>query len=144
MDRSGIPCGILMDQNGNLIIAGTINNTGTNKDFVFFGYDPNGRERFREIYNTNLDDIAVDLAINPAGWIFITGYTVGANYSQINTIRCIPDGSLEIVRNYFISGQNIYPSELHWTLVQMCISQVRHREQESAEKILLLSNIHSI
>jgi uncharacterized delta-60 repeat protein len=82
--------GIAVDSDGNVYVVGEYYN-GTDDDYLIVKYGPAGNELWSEvIYSTANNERAVDVAVDSAGNIYVTGYSYSTAYEWV-TIKYGPD-----------------------------------------------------
>lgn len=91
--------GISVDASGNVYITGT--SYGTNNDYATIKYDASGSQMWVMRYNgaSNGRDDAMDIGLDGAGNIFVTGFSAGWGFDYA-TIKYSPDGVLQWVKRY--------------------------------------------
>ncbi|MBN1479610.1 SBBP repeat-containing protein [candidate division KSB1 bacterium] len=65
--------GIALDELGNVYVVGSTENFFESFDLLTIKYNPAGEEEWVQILDTNLDDTAVDMAIDPNGSLIVVG-----------------------------------------------------------------------
>jgi len=70
--------GVAVDPAGNVFVVGTANsyNSGAS-DVVLLKYDSNGNLLYQRTWGGTLDSYGTGLAIDGAGYVYVTGYTYG-------------------------------------------------------------------
>src|SRR5262249_23179878 len=68
-------CGIVVDASGDVFVAGSSQNSGTNYDYLTIKYDSAGQQQWVANYNgpANLDDTAVGIGVDALGDVYVTG-----------------------------------------------------------------------
>ncbi len=76
---------IVYDGQGNIIITGSIFNTGNNRDFCTIKYNSAGVQQWASIYSgtPNLADNAVDVDVDNTGNVYVTGYSLVSEYDIV-------------------------------------------------------------
>ena len=94
---------IAVDGSGNVYVTGNSDGSGTFSDYATIKYYPNGDTAWVRRYNgsLNADDLALALAIDNAGNVYVTGYNYdnGTDRDYI-TIKYHPNGDTAWVRRY--------------------------------------------
>ncbi len=96
---------IQVDNSGNVYVTGKT--TGTNVDFVTIKYNPNGTEAWVSTYNGpgNSEDVAVSLAIDGSGNVYVAGASIGSGTgSDFTVIKYNSDGTQSWVKRYNGAG----------------------------------------
>jgi uncharacterized delta-60 repeat protein len=72
---------IALDSSGNVIVGGMSPGSGTGSDYATVKYDQNGNQLWAARYNgpANSSDDMRALAVDPAGNVCVTGYSMGLN-----------------------------------------------------------------
>ena len=94
---------ICYDPEGNIIVTGTSFENGTGYNYITVKYDSSGNEQWTAIYNdpTNGNDVATAIAIDPNGYIYVTGYGQYATYPyDYITVKYDFAGTFEWAVNY--------------------------------------------
>lgn len=89
---------LAIDNSGNVYVTGESMNTGTGLDYVTIKYDLNGNHLWTALFNNaaNKYDIAMDVAVNDSGDVYVTGFfqlpgpAYGSDYA---TIKYDSDGN---------------------------------------------------
>jgi len=100
---------VAVDSSGNLYVTGNSWNQ-TSYDYATLKYAPNGDTVWVRRYDGTADtnDVAYDLAIDWAGNVYVTGYSVvGPVNLDYTTIRYAPNGNQAWVRSYEGPGSSI-------------------------------------
>ncbi len=87
------PFGIAVDNAGNVYVAGYSTGIGSMGDYTTIKYNSSGAQQWIQRYNTpvNLDDRAFGIAVDNAGYVYVTGYVTLA-YTEIYTIKYSSSG----------------------------------------------------
>ncbi len=88
--------GIVVDNDGNVIVTGTSEGASGTDDIATVKYDQNGIQLWAARYDgiSGGDDAAVGIALDSAGSICVTGSTIGSNASgDIVVLKYRPDGT---------------------------------------------------
>ena len=90
-----VPHGLKVDGDGNVYIAGESMGDGTGYDSVAIKYHTSGSQLWVSRYNSpeNSSDGATDLALDPDGNVYITGYSYGTEERDYLTIKYDSDGN---------------------------------------------------
>jgi len=96
---------IAVDGSGNVYVTGNSYGSGIPPfhDYATIKYDPDGNELWVQRYNGpgNSADIALALAVDGSGNVYVTGVSVGSGTSDdYATIKYYPDGDTAWVRRY--------------------------------------------
>jgi uncharacterized delta-60 repeat protein len=80
---------IVIDESGNVYVTGESEGAGTNTDFATIKYNSSGNQQWVIRYNgpTNGFDEAVDLALDEAGNVYVTGSSTGNAGPGIATVK---------------------------------------------------------
>ncbi|NQV42488.1 MAG: SBBP repeat-containing protein [Candidatus Marinimicrobia bacterium] len=100
---SDIAVDLVLDDDENLYVTGGSFRTGFNIDYTTVKYDMFGSEEWVVRYNgaVNSNDYATAIDLDPAGNIYVTGYTIGAALNDdITTIKYTPGGNQIWVRDF--------------------------------------------
>jgi len=75
--RNDYGAGVAVDPQGNIWVVGTANSytSGVASDVVLLKYDSNGNLLFQRTWGGQLNSYGTGVAINGAGFIYVTGYT---------------------------------------------------------------------
>lgn len=86
---------IALDASGNIYVAGTLRNTGTNDDIWVRKYNNAGTTQWTQTYNdpSNNYDQGNSIAISAAGGVYVTGTAVISNYDIWTRVFSATDGS---------------------------------------------------
>jgi len=96
---------IAVDGSGNVYVTGQHGGSGENIDYATVKYYPNGDTAWVRRYNgpRNVDDVALDIAVDDSGNVYVTGETDGHWVSpdyDYGTIKYYPNGDTAWVRRY--------------------------------------------
>jgi hypothetical protein len=94
---------VAVDDSGNVYVAGSSWGKGTGLDLVTVKFDPHGDTAWVARYNGpgNSEDFAMDLFVDPSGYVYVTGGSVGSGtYRDYVTIKYYPNGDTAWVRRY--------------------------------------------
>ncbi len=90
--------GIAVDNSGNVYVAGTASFTGTSNDIVLLKYNSSGVLKWTSSYSGSThhaDDEGLALALDPGGYIYVTGYcTDNDNSLNMVTLKFKNNGNL--------------------------------------------------
>jgi len=102
---NGIDVGksIAVDGSGNVYVTGESPGNGTGKDYATIKYNSSGVQQWVSIYNGtgNTEDIAISVAVDGAGNVYVTGYSWGgsSNYDYA-TVKYNSSGIEQWVQRY--------------------------------------------
>lgn len=88
--------GIVVDNNGNVMVTGTSEGASGTDDIATVTYDQNGMQLWAARYDgiSGGDDTAVGIALDSAGFIYVAGSTIGRNESaDVIVLKYHPDGA---------------------------------------------------
>jgi hypothetical protein len=93
--------GLAVDGSGNVYVTGDSGEGSENlSDYVTVKYDAAGAQQWAARYN-NLYDYATDLALDPAGNVFVTGYSFGlGTFYDYATVSYGPTGNQRWVARF--------------------------------------------
>jgi hypothetical protein len=94
---------IIVDNLGNIYVAGIISSSGTTHDYLTIKYNSFGFEEWVQTYNGtgNDDDQVVGMVKDTANNIYVTGYSIGKNTGcDIATIKYDNQGNQKWVSRY--------------------------------------------
>lgn len=66
---------ILVDNNGNILVGGSITNSSTNSDYQIVKYNTIGEQLWLVTYQGNLNDFLADMVIDKFNNIYVTGHS---------------------------------------------------------------------
>jgi len=128
-DSADTPIGIAVDHAGNAYITGSSIGIGTDYDYATVKYDANGSQRWVMRYNgsDNRQDFARAIALDSAGSVYVTGYSVssttGSDYVTIKYVQspagdvngsgCVDDSDLLAVLFAFGNTWTNLPEDLN-------------------------------
>lgn len=95
-DESDESTDIATDSEGNVIVAGTVENIGTGRDIFVVKYTPSGVLAWSRSFQTNSSDSGLALAVDTSNNLYVTGSTG----TLCTTIKYSPQGTLLWVRSY--------------------------------------------
>lgn len=87
---------IAVDVSGNVYVCGYSDGSGSGKDYVTIKYNSSGSQQWAVRYNGpgNSDDIVSSMIFDPAGFIFVTGMSIGSGtLEDIATVKYNSSGS---------------------------------------------------
>jgi hypothetical protein len=108
------PYAIAVDAAGNVFVTGRSMGSGTNLDYATVKYDANGNQKWVARYNSpnNLNDVAHDIAVDAAGYVYVTGETDDAyalgSANSATTIKYDPSNGKAIRMDVYDALPNIY------------------------------------
>ena len=94
---------LAVDGVGNIYVTGQSYSYETDFDYATIKYAPNGDTLWVRRYNGpgNSEDFATALALDPAGDVYVTGYSFGSGtYDDYTTIKYAPNGDTIWVKRY--------------------------------------------
>jgi uncharacterized delta-60 repeat protein len=94
---------IALDGSGNVYVTGASSGIGTNWDYTTIKYNSDGVQQWVQIYNGpgNYEDVAVSLAVDGLGNVYVTGYSTGMSFDRdYATIKYNSDGVQQWVQRY--------------------------------------------
>jgi len=93
-----------LDNIGNIYVTGFIN--AQYRDYGTIKYNPDGVIQWIALYNglDNLDDIAIDIAVDDSQNVYVTGVSDKQTNWDWVTIKYLPNGDTAWVRRYNIAG----------------------------------------
>ena len=103
------PNSITLDNQGNVIVAGTSTGTGpVLGDYITIKYDNNGNQQWASRYNfQNFNDAVNDVTTDASGNVYVTGYSISTlNGDDYATIKYSPSGVQQWVQRYTSSGND--------------------------------------
>ncbi|MCX6640719.1 MAG: SBBP repeat-containing protein, partial [bacterium] len=93
-----LPIGVLTDSLGNVFVAGHgFHNDSTGYDYLAIKYAPDGSLLWRFYYSGSVEwswEAPTDMALDPQGNLYLTGFTAGTGYDDMTTICINPQGQL--------------------------------------------------
>ncbi len=106
----GQTTGLALDGNGNVYITGyaanvvgnSMGGSSTGNDYVTIKYDTNGVQQWAQFYNStaNLSDMAVAIAADSAGNVYVTGTSDNGNSTDYLTIKYDTTGAQKWTARY--------------------------------------------
>ncbi|MEO0131406.1 MAG: SBBP repeat-containing protein [candidate division WOR-3 bacterium] len=82
-----VAVGIAVDASGNVYVTGYSEDLGTGKDYVTIKYNSLGVQQWIRRYGGNGEDVAVGIAVDASGNVYVTGYSedlgTGKDYATI-------------------------------------------------------------
>jgi hypothetical protein len=87
---------IIVDNSGNIIVAGKSNQTGAGSDYIIIKYNSAGTQQWTKRYNGpgNSDDIPIALGCDNGGNIFVAGSSKGSGSNfDFDIIKYSPSGT---------------------------------------------------
>ncbi len=96
-------CAIAVDGSGNAYVTGYSRGSGTNCDYATIKYNSDGDQQWVTRYNGPVDstDMAKSIAIDGAGSVCVTGYSIGSGTNfDYATIKYNSDGVQQWVMRY--------------------------------------------
>jgi uncharacterized delta-60 repeat protein len=88
---------IMVDEQGNVYVAGTTSEAGATRDFVLVKYDSRGNLLWADQYNSpqNRQDVPDAIALDATGAIVVSGRSVGATDDPVlsTTLKYTPNGT---------------------------------------------------
>ena len=96
----GVDVGV--DGSGNVYVTGSSTGRGTSTDYATIKYDASGAQQWVAWYNGpgNLYDNPNQLAVDPSGNVYVTGYSWAGTDYDYATIKYDPFGSEQWVARY--------------------------------------------
>ena len=93
---------IAVDGSGNVCVTGESFGSGANYDYATIKYLPNGDTAWDRRYNGpgNATDVAVRLAVDGFGNVYVTGHSYSGTSDDYATIKYLPNGDTAWVRRY--------------------------------------------
>jgi uncharacterized delta-60 repeat protein len=94
---------IAVDAEGNVYVTGRSDSSGTGSDYATIKYNTSGVEQWAVRYNgpANNDDEAKAIAVDAAGNVYVTGYSIGSGtYRDYATIKYNKSGVEQWVARY--------------------------------------------
>jgi len=94
---------IALDNSGNVYVTGLSYGSGTDYDYATVKYDPDGNQLWVQRYNGPgyYDDLALAIALDGSGNVYVTGYSWGSGTSgDYATVKYEPDGNQLWVQRY--------------------------------------------
>jgi uncharacterized delta-60 repeat protein len=93
---------LAVDGAGNVYVTGTSSGSGTGDDYATIKYGPDGSEQWVARYNGpgNYYDEPGALAVDGAGNVYVTGYSVGGSTSDYATLKYNASGVQQWVARY--------------------------------------------
>jgi len=89
---------IAVDNSGNVYVTGNSDGYSTQSDYVTVKYNSAGTQLWAKRYNgpsTNESDLTNDLALDNAGNVYVTGFSLNVNgYYDFLTVKYAADGNL--------------------------------------------------
>jgi len=100
-----------VDASGNVYVTGDSNGSGTSSDFATVKYNSDGVQQWIARYNGpgNAVDTACSIALDPAGNVYVTGYSTGSGTDyDYATVKYDSSGEQQWVQRFNgpISGQD--------------------------------------
>ncbi|MCU7547543.1 SBBP repeat-containing protein [Chitinophagaceae bacterium LB-8] len=111
-NHSDIAASLAVDAQGNVYVTGYSDDLETNSDYATVKYDTNGNELWVRRYNGpgNNSDIAIALALDASGNVYVTGASIssatGFNYDYA-TVKYDANGNEKWIKMYNGSGNDI-------------------------------------
>jgi hypothetical protein len=80
---------VALDNSNNVFITGSSGATGSGSDYITIKYSPAGVQQWTARYNgtDNNNDIALDIAVDPVGNSYITGWSFGNGSPNYTTVK---------------------------------------------------------
>jgi hypothetical protein len=94
---------LAVDGSGNVYVTGLSIGSGSSYDYATIKYLPNGDTAWVRRYNGpgNSGDLALALAVDDSGNVYVTGYSFGSGSdADYATIKYLPNGDSAWVRRY--------------------------------------------
>ncbi len=113
--RNCTPLDIALDSTGNIYVLGKVytETSGSDDDYLILKYNSNGDLQWERIYDGSIGglDIPVDMAVDPSGDVYVTGYIAAGDAYQCATVKLDTNGNwLWESRYFYISNDK--PSAL--------------------------------
>ncbi len=94
---------VVVDPSDNIYITGPSKGDGTNSDYCTIKYSPSGAQLWVRRWNSgyNMADGATDIAVDPRGDVYVTGYSYRSQFnSDYVTIKYLGDGTRKWAQRY--------------------------------------------
>jgi uncharacterized delta-60 repeat protein len=94
---------VVVDPSDNIYVTGPSKGDGTNADYCTIKYSPSGAVLWVRRWNSsyNMADGATDIAVDPRGDVYVTGYSYRSQYNaDYATVRYLADGTKKWVKRY--------------------------------------------
>jgi hypothetical protein len=94
---------IAVDSSGNVYVTGWSMGSGTYEDYATLKYDPSGNQLWVKRYNGpgNGDDVALAIAVDGSGHVYVTGWSTGSGTSyDYATLKYDPSGNQVWIQRY--------------------------------------------
>lgn len=106
---------VAQDSYGNVYMAGQIDN-GTDLDILLIKYNSEGTEQWVQSFDNGADDEVVNLHIDNADNIYVTGNTNISGKNQMLILKYYPSGSLGWdINTTGVAGVNVTASDIYRT-----------------------------
>jgi hypothetical protein len=93
---------IAVDNLGNVYVTGQSTGSGTDWDYATVKYYPDGEVAWTARYDgpVSSTDIALAIAVDVSGNVYVTGHSQGIDNSDVVTVKYYPDGDTAWIRRY--------------------------------------------
>ena len=95
--------GVVVDDSGNVYVTGRSFGNGSHGDFATIKYNASGVQQWVRRYSSGgyYDDGAMDMALDSAGNVIVTGFSTGPGSAfDFLTIKYSPNGTKKWVKRY--------------------------------------------
>ena len=101
-----VPVKMILQDDGNIVVAGSTIGSGTLSDISIIKYSNNGTELWAESFNgpDNSTDNARSIAVDPSGNIYVTGFATSSNVQKLVLLKYNSSGQLMWSRLFDTAG----------------------------------------